>query len=43
MEPGKVELEEKIVQISAGDSHTAALTQSGNVMGWGSFRVIAKC
>lgn len=36
--PGKVELEEKVVQVSAGDSHSAALTESGLVYVWGSFR-----
>uniref|UniRef100_A0A7N9AX97 Regulator of chromosome condensation 1 n=1 Tax=Mastacembelus armatus TaxID=205130 RepID=A0A7N9AX97_9TELE len=36
--PGKVTLEEKVVQVSAGDSHTAALTQDGAVYIWGSFR-----
>uniref|UniRef100_A0A2K6U258 RCC1-like domain-containing protein n=1 Tax=Saimiri boliviensis boliviensis TaxID=39432 RepID=A0A2K6U258_SAIBB len=35
MVPGKVELQEKV---SAGDSHTAALTQDGRVFLWGSFR-----
>ena len=29
--PGNVEIDEKIVQISAGDSHSAALTESGQV------------
>ncbi|KAK6466263.1 regulator of chromosome condensation-like [Huso huso] len=38
MSPGKVELKEKIVQVSAGDSHTAALTEEGRVYIWGSFR-----
>lgn len=37
--PGLVELEEKVVQVSAGDSHTAALTEDGRVFVWGSFRV----
>lgn len=37
--PGKVELQEKVVQVSAGDSHTAALTEDGRVFLWGSFRV----
>lgn len=39
MVPGKVELQEKVVQVSAGDSHTAALTEDGRVFLWGSFRV----
>ncbi|XP_033958325.1 regulator of chromosome condensation [Pseudochaenichthys georgianus] len=38
MVPGKVVLEEKVVQVSAGDSHTAALTEEGAVYLWGSFR-----
>jgi len=39
-EPGRVEgLPEKIVQLSAGDSHTAALSESGKVYIWGVFRV----
>ncbi|KAL7874500.1 hypothetical protein SRHO_G00054700 [Serrasalmus rhombeus] len=38
MVPGKVELAEKVVQVSAGDSHTAALTEEGAVFIWGSFR-----
>lgn len=38
MSPGKVELEDKVVQVSAGDSHTAALTEHGTVYVWGSFR-----
>uniref|UniRef100_A0A2K6DS06 Regulator of chromosome condensation n=1 Tax=Macaca nemestrina TaxID=9545 RepID=A0A2K6DS06_MACNE len=37
MIPGKVELQEKVVQVSAGDSHTAALTEDGHVFLWGSF------
>ncbi|XP_076016985.1 regulator of chromosome condensation [Genypterus blacodes] len=36
--PGKVPIEEKVVQVSAGDSHTAALTEEGRVYIWGSFR-----
>lgn len=39
MVPGKVDLGEKVVQVSAGDSHTAALTEEGAVYVWGSFRV----
>ncbi|XP_041799235.1 regulator of chromosome condensation [Chelmon rostratus] len=38
MVPGKVILEEKVVQVSAGDSHTAALTDDGTVYIWGAFR-----
>ncbi|XP_070768342.1 regulator of chromosome condensation [Enoplosus armatus] len=38
MVPGKVTLEEKVVQVSAGDSHTAALAEDGTVYIWGSFR-----
>jgi len=36
--PGNVEIDEKIVQISAGDSHSAALTETGQVWIWGTFR-----
>ncbi|XP_060906859.1 regulator of chromosome condensation [Labrus mixtus] len=38
MVPEKVALQEKVVQVSAGDSHTAALTEDGTVYIWGSFR-----
>ncbi|KAM4736045.1 regulator of chromosome condensation [Anableps anableps] len=38
MVPGKVVLNEKVVHVSAGDSHTAALTEDGSVYIWGSFR-----
>ncbi|XP_059194285.1 regulator of chromosome condensation [Centropristis striata] len=38
MVPGKVTLEENVVQVSAGDSHTAALTEDGTVYIWGTFR-----
>ena len=31
-------IESKIVQISAGDSHSAALTEDGQVWIWGTFR-----
>lgn len=39
--PGMVDKMEhvKIVQVSAGDSHTAALANNGNVYCWGIFRV----
>lgn len=37
--PGKVDLPAFIVQVSAGDSHTAALTNDGRVYAWGNFRV----
>ena len=36
---GKVDLSEKIVQVSCGDSHTAALTEDGRAYIWGTFRV----
>lgn len=38
--PAKVELEGKVVKISAGDSHSACLLDDGRVFAWGSFRVI---
>ncbi|XP_068179989.1 regulator of chromosome condensation [Antennarius striatus] len=38
MVPGKVALDERVVQVSAGDSHTAALTDDGSVYIWGNFR-----
>lgn len=34
-----VELPAKVIQISAGDSHTAALLEDGRVFAWGTFRV----
>lgn len=37
--PTKIELEGKVVKISAGDSHSACLLQDGRVFAWGSFRV----
>lgn len=38
--PGQVnDLTSKIVQVSAGDSHTAALDDCGCVYCWGVFRV----
>ena len=36
--PGKVVLDEKVVQVSAGNCHTAALTEDGTVYLWGSLR-----
>ena len=37
--PGVVDMVEgKVVMLSAGDSHTAALTEEGNVWVWGTFR-----
>lgn len=36
--PAKVEIPGKVVQISAGDSHTAALTEDGRAFLWGNFR-----
>jgi len=36
--PGRVNLDEKVVMLSAGDSHTAALSESGQVYVWGTFR-----
>lgn len=37
--PGEVELPGNVIQISAGDSHTAALLDDGRVFAWGTFRV----
>jgi len=39
MTPGKVDLPEKVLSVSAGDSHTAALAKDGHVFIWGTFRV----
>ena len=36
--PGLVDLPAKARQISAGDSHTAAVTEGGHVYIWGTFR-----
>jgi len=36
--PGEVSLPSKAVMICCGDSHTAALTQEGEVWAWGTFR-----
>ncbi|KAJ8959441.1 hypothetical protein NQ318_022133 [Aromia moschata] len=37
-ESGEVELPGKVIQISAGDSHSAALLDNGQVFAWGTFR-----
>lgn len=37
-EVAAVELPDKAVRISTGDSHSAALLEDGRVFGWGSFR-----
>lgn len=37
--PGFVDLPGKAVQVTAGDSHSAALLEDGRVFAWGSFRV----
>ena len=37
--PAKVEGLPRIVQVCAGDSHTAALSEEGQVYAWGNFRV----
>ena len=39
MSPGKVEGLPRIVMVSGGDSHTAALSDEGQVFIWGNFRV----
>ncbi|CAG5093829.1 Similar to RCC1: Regulator of chromosome condensation (Mesocricetus auratus), partial [Cotesia congregata] len=36
--PGSVELDGTVVQVTAGDSHSAALLDDGRVFAWGSFR-----
>ncbi|XP_054006071.1 regulator of chromosome condensation isoform X1 [Hylaeus anthracinus] len=36
--PGPVDLPAKVVQVTAGDSHSAALLEDGRVFAWGSFR-----
>lgn len=38
-EAGEVELPSKVVQVSAGDSHSAVLLDDGRVFAWGTFRV----
>lgn len=37
-EPGEVVLPGPVIQVSAGDSHSAALLEDGRVFAWGSFR-----
>ncbi|KAG5895448.1 hypothetical protein JTB14_001325 [Gonioctena quinquepunctata] len=37
-EAGEVDLPTKVIQVSAGDSHTAALLEDGRVFAWGTFR-----
>ncbi|XP_026673814.1 regulator of chromosome condensation, partial [Ceratina calcarata] len=36
--PGLVTLPDKVIQVTAGDSHSAALLENGQVFAWGSFR-----
>ncbi|XP_076245491.1 regulator of chromosome condensation 1 isoform X2 [Calliopsis andreniformis] len=36
--PGPVHLPGKVIQVSAGDSHSAALLEDGRAFAWGSFR-----
>ncbi|XP_011302739.1 regulator of chromosome condensation [Fopius arisanus] len=36
--PGYVDLDGKVIQVTAGDSHSAALLEDGRVFAWGSFR-----
>lgn len=38
MTPGKVDLSVPALSVSAGDSHTAAITRDGKVFIWGTFR-----
>lgn len=40
--PSKVDLLGRGIQLSAGDSHTAVLTDEGKVFAWGNFRVTIK-
>lgn len=37
--PGLVTLDGKAIQVTAGDSHSAALLDDGRVFAWGCFRV----
>ncbi len=38
----QVEIDGRVVQLAAGDSHTVALTEDGRAFGWGSFRYDVK-
>lgn len=38
-EPSEVPLPGRVIQVTAGDSHSAALLEDGRVFAWGSFRV----
>ena len=38
--PGHVDLPSKVRQISAGDSHTAAMTDEGHVYIWGNYSTL---
>jgi regulator of chromosome condensation len=37
--PGKIDAPGKAIQVTAGDSHSAALLEDGKVFAWGNFRV----
>lgn len=37
--PTEISLPAKVIQVSAGDSHSAALLEDGRLFAWGSFRV----
>ena len=37
----QVEIEGRVVMLSAGDSHTVALTEDGRVFAWGTFRWVS--
>lgn len=41
--PDAVELPDRAVQVTAGDSHSAALLNDGRVFAWGTFRVHFLC
>jgi regulator of chromosome condensation len=36
--PGKIDAPGKAIQVTAGDSHSAALPEDGKVFAWGNFR-----